>query len=297
MTLTLAFSAKHLSLICPERSQLLEKEASKLQSESLKIFNDSMKEITSENIIPTFLFSGLLGLYFFADTFSKPSENLEEFLDRLIQSIRLMRGVRAILGGWWDFLLKSEIKDMLLQGHLGTSEASSPSSLSEESISQFEQLCERISASNLDPIQSQICITEIRQIISILKSEFGAELAGGVANRQIVTTWPVIVSAEFTDLLTQRKPEALIILAYFSVLLHLCREFWIVGNGGRLLLDTVMQYLGSDWGMIIFYTELLLSFRKPGSRPEKTSSGTALRLLYSIQSLAFQHTNKIQMLG
>jgi hypothetical protein len=49
-------------------------------------------------------------------------------------------------------------------------------------------------------------------------------------------------------MLSQKKPEALVVLAYFAVQLHRCTGFWIVGGAGRFLLGAVGRYLGEEWG-------------------------------------------------
>jgi hypothetical protein len=67
----------HLSTSEPERAQSFRDESAKLQTEALRIFNDSVKEIDAENVVPSFIYSGLLGLHYFCDTFATRSESLD----------------------------------------------------------------------------------------------------------------------------------------------------------------------------------------------------------------------------
>ena len=60
-------------------------------------------------------------------------------------------------------------------------------------------------------------------------------------------SWPINVSAEYTDLLHQRKPEALVVMAHFSILLHCRRSYWAVGEAGSFLLAAIEEYLGEEW--------------------------------------------------
>ncbi|KAI0469485.1 hypothetical protein F4859DRAFT_505443 [Xylaria cf. heliscus] len=64
---------------------------------------------------------------------------------------------------------------------------------------------------------------------------------------QSATAWPIILPAAFLDLLKQRRPEALVIVARYAVLMHYSRDIWIFGNGGRLLVRSISQYLGTFW--------------------------------------------------
>jgi hypothetical protein len=246
MPQVLALSAKHLSISSPDRSQALQDEATKLQTEALEMFRSSVGEIDEGNIIPVFLYSGILGLHFFSDTFSKPSESLDVFLDRFVQSIKLMQGILAILKGRWDFLANSDIKEMLKQDQKRVEDDTALIEI-DENVAQFEQLCSRFAASDINPAQSRVCIAAVRYLLSLLKSESGVPSSDGVWSPRLVTSWPVVVSAEFTELMIQRQPEALIVLAYYSTLMHRCKDFWIMGNGGRLLLDAVGTYLGIEW--------------------------------------------------
>ena len=63
----------------------------------------------------------------------------------------------------------------------------------------------------------------------------------------LIWVWPINLSGEFTDLLSMRKPEALIILAHYAVLLHHRRRVWLVGNVGGILIQEISKFLGTFW--------------------------------------------------
>lgn len=73
------------------------------------------------------------------------------------------------------------------------------------------------------------------QILPLSKANFSSQ------------SGPINLSTEFTELLDQRKPEALVVIAYFSILLHCRRAFWAVGEAGRFLLAAIEEYLGEEW--------------------------------------------------
>jgi hypothetical protein len=95
----LAMSSLHLSTIHPSSPHLYRRESTTFQASALKLFNKSVKEVTDTNLIPAFLFAGIFGLHFFCDIFSTPSSDLDHFLDRLVQSIKIWAGVRAVIAG------------------------------------------------------------------------------------------------------------------------------------------------------------------------------------------------------
>ncbi len=59
--------------------------------------------------------------------------------------------------------------------------------------------------------------------------------------------WLVRVSGEYISLLARRQPEALVVLAYYAVVLHRAREHWIVRDVGEALIRAVGSYLGRYW--------------------------------------------------
>lgn len=63
----------------------------------------------------------------------------------------------------------------------------------------------------------------------------------------LIFAWPITIPLEFTELLLQRKPEALAILAHYGVLLHSRMDLWIIKDGGKFLIQTIVKYLGSYW--------------------------------------------------
>jgi hypothetical protein len=236
----LSLSALHLSTSCPERAQYLRDESAKLQTEAICIFNDSVKYICTENVIPAFIYSGVLGLHHVCDTFSPPSQSLDSILDRLVQSIELLRGIREILFGWWDFLLDSDVKALIQQGQ--------EVERHDEIEQRLSELCDGITQSvGLDTAQSKVYETAVKQMSWVYRSRPSLAEINEEHNPWMITTWPILVSAEFVDLLSQRKPESLVVLSYFAVLVHMGRAYWAIRNGGRLLIDAVGAHLGEQW--------------------------------------------------
>jgi hypothetical protein len=238
----LSLSSLHLSACHPSRAQTLRDESARLQTEALQMFNDSVKEITKENVIPAFLYSALLGLHAFCDTFSIPSESLDSFLDRLVQSIRLLQGVRGLISvdGWWQFILDSEIEPLI---QLGQPVIDADGDV----VQHLEELRDCIVESpGLDPSQPQVYQETLTKMIWVYGSRPPPAFLDESYHMWMITTWPITVSAEYVDLLAQRKPEALVILSYFAVLVHRCRSFWAIGKGGQFLLDVLEAYLGEE---------------------------------------------------
>ena len=112
----------------------------------------------------------------------------------------------------------------------------------------FEGLLQKFSSSHmLSTYESKIYCDSITDLLWVYNSNPLDSPYNGRTHSRTVTTWPIRISAEFTTLLVERKPEALVVMAYFSILLHSIREFWAVGDAGKVLLVAIVEYLGEGW--------------------------------------------------
>jgi hypothetical protein len=166
----LAVSALHLSTCQPAQQSLYREEATRLQSQALRMFNETTQDLNPQNIIPVFLFSVIQGTATFFETFHDPTYEASDwtFFEKIIQSIKLLQGVRAIIDGWWDVLITSEIKKIL-------KEAVAPDlEWSDEFIDRFEAFRVHILESpGLDQTQATVCDKAIEELVRIYKSAFG----------------------------------------------------------------------------------------------------------------------------
>ncbi|KAG9237971.1 hypothetical protein BJ875DRAFT_502340 [Amylocarpus encephaloides] len=259
MTSALAFSALHLSITRPQNAPIYLTESRILQSQALTLFNASVPTFTqfppthstlpqketqapdTINLIPTFLFSSLLGLHFFTTTFSTPHQNLDAFLDALVQSINLLRGVHVLIGDSWESIKTSDIAPLLQ-----TDDA--PIDRNDEVTRAFEDLLKKFTASAVLSASDLEAYTQaVTRLIWVYNSQPQTNIFDGPPNARTVVAWPITLSAAYTRLLDARKPEALVVMAYFSILLHSRRSFWAVGEGGRFLLSAIHEHMGPDW--------------------------------------------------
>ncbi|PQE32574.1 RTA1 domain protein [Rutstroemia sp. NJR-2017a WRK4] len=234
----LACAALYLYRTRSNQNGLYHEEATKLQGESLRIFNEIVKDIDTENIVPAFLYSGILGFHLFIDTFSMSTAHMDEFLDRLVHSITIMRGIRTIFSPkWWAYLKTSEISDLLQHNDGDPNHKDDISDILDWLRAELPQY------PALEANECQI----LQEAVEKLRWSYVSGLAfmeNGMYASRIVTVWPITVSSEYSDLLAQRRPGSLLVLAYFSIILHVCRNHWAVGQSGIYLLNVVGTYLG-----------------------------------------------------
>ncbi|KAH7419518.1 hypothetical protein BKA64DRAFT_19577 [Cadophora sp. MPI-SDFR-AT-0126] len=238
---SLAMSAFQLSIKHPSKSTMYLAESTALQAQALSIFNEACPTLTPENTVPAFLFAAILGLHCFCDTFSAPSPDLDTFLDRLVQSIRLLRGIRATTGTSWDYIRNSDIKVLLADEGQALER--------DDNVTRaFDNLKYTFSQSHtLSAFEAKVYGEAIDGLIKVYNSQLPNGESKILPDARIVMSWPISVSAEYTELLQRRKPEALVVMAHFSILLHCRRSYWAVREAGSFLLAAIEEYLGEEW--------------------------------------------------
>jgi hypothetical protein len=95
-----------------------------------------------------------------------------------------------------------------------------------------------------------VCDEAIEELVRIYKSAFGEGSECSTQDQAAAkhaTRWLIIIPPAYTELLVQRKPEALLILAHFALILHKLRAGWIVGDAGQQLILAVEAHLEASW--------------------------------------------------
>ncbi|KAL5049314.1 hypothetical protein BDW71DRAFT_159391 [Aspergillus fruticulosus] len=77
-------------------------------------------------------------------------------------------------------------------------------------------------------------------------------------------SWPNAVQNEYIDLLRQRNPMALVILAHYAVILGQCSEQWWCSNWGVRLLSVIAAMLPGKYQEAVAYPRQMLN---PGNSP------------------------------
>ncbi|KAK3362312.1 hypothetical protein B0T25DRAFT_3238 [Lasiosphaeria hispida] len=237
----LAVSARRLSVLSPEKSETYLQLSVSLQTKAVSLFNETVATAAVDNCncVPMMLFSAILNRHLLANLLARREQDLAVFLSHYTEYVGLGGGIKAITHSAWPVLLDSEMKDFLIWAA-----CISRSTPVGNQCDPLRQLLSK--AGGLDEPTKGAC----ELAIHFLQVGFDIMLAKDVQNRRYMMpfAWSVIVPQDFTDLLEQRRPEALVILAYFGLLLHYSRHLWqIGGDSGSYIVTMIAQYLGPGW--------------------------------------------------
>lgn len=231
----LAFTAFRLGDLHADQQGFYKHQASGLQTRALSLFNSVRASVDDDNCIPIFLFAGLLGLHVLGDTLLKREGGYEAFLDRFASYMKLHRGVRSVTDQSWETLLQSELKPILEQSH--------QEGIAGQECVLLYKLLDSIATE--DPIYDA-CADATKHLQWSFDQGRLAMISEGTMS-YVQSSWAMLVKPGFSGLVMQREPVALIILAYYAVLLHQHRSYWLIGSGGKYLVESVAQHLDEKW--------------------------------------------------
>lgn len=243
----LALAALHLSHTEPGQAAYHREEATALQTRALSLFNDAGTEATAETCLPMLVFSSFLGLHTLAEAVTASKNDGIGFLDKFVTYLNLHRGVRLVTGQAWELLSRSRISPMLKRAEHALERAQSQPEQGQATLI-AERLKSLLDDANMEPSSKQAC----RDAVSQLQLVYQYELHSGQLPREeqapgLIWAWPTMLPGTFTRLLMERRPEALIVLCYYAVLLHRRRRMWLVGDAGQRLIEEMSRFLGTYW--------------------------------------------------
>ncbi|RAH60355.1 hypothetical protein BO85DRAFT_415613 [Aspergillus piperis CBS 112811] len=234
----LAMSALHLSIVHPENGEWYRRHAAHLQTHALEIYNQRRLEVNQESNVPLFLFSCILGMHTLCDVLVHREEtSFDTFIERFVRCLKLQMGIRVVISSTtWQSLRESILRKPLQDGAI----------LFEWDTKLGPECAGLLRLVEGAKLGDSITST-YRGAIQALQMSMNAALKASLKNVVGVTGWPVIVSPEYAEHLAMQRPEALVILAHYAVILYWHRHLWLFGDGGRFLIESISRHLGPSW--------------------------------------------------
>ncbi|KAL7912460.1 hypothetical protein GGI35DRAFT_440290 [Trichoderma velutinum] len=246
MDQVLAISAAHLSTVHQGQRQAFSNKATELQTRALTLFNRSELAISTHNSCAWFLYASLLGLQVMFETFQ--TNDFNSFLDQLGTYWPVHRGVHAVIQKTWP-TIKNIVEEII-----GHKDFSGARGLGQRRPQECDDVISLIDECDLEESDKDVCL----ETIEILQWIFELHRISPKTRLQFTISWSILVPDRFGEMLRQRIPEALIILSFYAVLLHRLQHFWIFGNSGRFLIQSISAYLGTPWARwLVWPTEQL----------------------------------------
>lgn len=257
----LAISSRHLAVLRPENSSFYLAEAFQLQSQAITMFNSERLHIDETNCSAALFFSSILGRHMLVDTLAGLESDGSVLLDNYCHYVQIHRGLRAIASDSWPLLPGSEIYPFLLFSGLQRPRKARGAELT-------DLHCWVQESQDLDEETLEVCV----EAVNLLQVGLDEISATRVEERryQMAFIWSVCNRAKFNDLVAQRLPQALVILAHYAALLHHAKSIWQIGDAGYRFLHTICSVLGPSYENQLWWVRNLVF----GSE-DRVGSGTS----------------------
>ncbi|PYH30701.1 Zn(II)2Cys6 transcription factor domain-containing protein [Aspergillus neoniger CBS 115656] len=234
------------------------------QAQALALFRERLSDINSSNARAMFAFASVVVYYTFGLPHAPESSDPWANVDDLLQIFTLARGVQQILkqatsvikNDEWSIIFKVE-------------------DLNEDYLRDAQSSLERLhELNNACGAQDDTHDTAAYENALDRLAEMLAEARTGMPSVSTSCRWAIRQFPEFMELLRERKPLALVILAYHCVVFHHLRDAWYMGDRGSRVARALWDILDDEWRPLI-ESHMLEIFGKthPTNTPDTAGIG------------------------
>lgn len=255
----LAVAAYHYAYDRPDRRDEYALIASRHQSLALSSFQEALQRVDESNCHALFGFSCLIIIMTFASSTKSKST---DFNTDVLQWFHLLRGAKIVLDMFSDAIKCSFLKP-LLDEMAYTENAAAYAIPGADRITDLFRIC------SLGNHERETASAYNLAIHSLLSTFTQASICRDRGDSTILASlvWPVNLPPLFVDLLSEKQPEALVILAHYCVLIHWSdTSDWFVNGWGRYMLETIQDSVPVAWAEHLKWPEEMI-MHQPATLP------------------------------
>ncbi|EMC97203.1 hypothetical protein BAUCODRAFT_121704 [Baudoinia panamericana UAMH 10762] len=258
----LGFTALHKAHLEPESGPMLRTSAVDHLDKALVLYRENAGPTTAENADAKFAFTWLVALFSYAVPPSVPP------IDAIAELFSLVKGIDTMVAETWFWVSQGAFAPILTRG-FDVAATLPPESytLPEGMDFGLGHLDFMLGVDAMMPDERRTCaliLAELKQIYNgLLRQQGQFSIAS-------VVCFPKQDSAPFSQLVRRRVPQALVILAYYCVVLDvLDSRWWIHGWSSRVLQD-IMSTLDDQWQSWIEWPVQSVLFKAAQTEPSTT---------------------------
>lgn len=238
----LALSSLHLARTGPEpsrRGSYLNRAVAH-QNQALALFREMLGDVNESNAKAMFAFAGIVVIYTFAFPHTPGAQDPWDCIDDLYQVLVLTRGIQQVIHAPRDFT--SFLLDSAFGPILQVEQTQGP--MPEDTIAMLKQLREANEVCGTrDPNHElQVYEASIANLEEMLSWCYSGMRANTIAGR-----WAIRLDPRFMELLRERDPLALVMLAQYGVLLQYLKHRWCFDEWCVRVSKAVWAILDDEW--------------------------------------------------
>ena len=231
-------SALHIAYLRPAERETYQLLAAGHQMLAIPVISSALTELNNENCHALFTCSHILAKCAFASP--RPAGSLIFTAEKgdVVELVPLLRGAFSIF---------EYAREWLAAGPFGP--CLPPLTEEEPSFSQNPEdhrynslLLLLAQREDEDTIVYRDSLNVLRRLLAINAAPNRTTLT-----RWLVYNWPVLVPQRYIDLMTKRKPQALVILAHFCIMLNMLNSLWFMEGCATRILEQCRRDLDEEW--------------------------------------------------
>ncbi|OQE30053.1 hypothetical protein PENSTE_c002G08157 [Penicillium steckii] len=239
----LAVSSLHLARtgIDPSKRAAYLNRAVAHQNQALALFREILGDINESNAKAMFAFASIVVVYTFGFPQTPDVQDPWTSVDDLYQVLILTRGIQQVIRSPAEFLSQSNFAP-ILQVEMTSAPLPEDASATMNQLYEANEVCGARDESH----ETEIYTATIDNIAEMLSCEYGGMTSSVIAGR-----WAIRLPARFMELLREREPMALVMLAHYGVLLKALRHRWCFGEWCVRVAKAVWAILDDQWRPLI----------------------------------------------
>ncbi|KAH0342954.1 hypothetical protein KCU83_g9077, partial [Aureobasidium melanogenum] len=233
----LALAALHLYSEQPHRSDLLSRAAAHQQA-ALAQVRPHIIDVTAEHSQAILGFAAITSIFALAEPAYDPRGLglARDPVDELLNSFHLGRGIKTILGQVWSVLQhKDSVKKVIALPDYTALKATL------DDTYPVYPILRNVITQNCHDEEAVSCLDAVE--ILFFYMAINETHQQDVPGPMYVQMWPIDVSAHFLNMLADRKPIALLVLAYYAALMRLRSNTWWLERWPSAILQRVASIL------------------------------------------------------
>lgn len=261
----LALSALHLFQHHHARSELWER-ACYLQGIAIEEVQPVLINMTQDDSIAALIFASNTAAFSRAEYMHNPHHfsDAVDPIDKIIESFQLSRGIDMVVNRYWTYLKHTWIRNNMFD--LVDEQEEQMRSTLRDKFPTFQSVTS-LALGQEDPERRKVTLELIDKTFRYI-GHLMTDSDNHPTLTYVIDAWSVTLPAEYRDMLKERRPVALVILAYYAVLISLASDVWHLNGWPALLIDRITAVLGTEWsGFLRWPQEMIFG----GDRPEQTA--------------------------
>ncbi|KAH7330414.1 hypothetical protein BKA65DRAFT_434169 [Rhexocercosporidium sp. MPI-PUGE-AT-0058] len=242
MHLLFSVTALHMANLDTEKQSTYVDRALRHHNVALPHFSSKFPTATHHNVASIFAGATLIVVSSLNLSFAHLEHDPSAAVDEMFGIFILLRGIKLVYGETWERVQESEIAPLFANRELDSTIVLEHHTA--EALATLKSNSQ-VSSDALDRTTYLDAVEGLERCFKILSTEsqdFG-----------MVLQWPIAISQEYMALLSSRRPMALVVLAYYAVVLHEVRDKWWVSGWGTKLAEEINKILEDKWKTLIMW--------------------------------------------